>query len=924
MLFKIENSPTRYAFQREYLVTLATGTPCFAAKLKNVDGAAKDWLLLTFQAAGKRPCRTISPVASSSISSLFLLHYNDMLFIFNYYYRIGRKQIRFHELNYLNRFKKGGANSVFVVNGVVYKCFEHFCLHPIACSELGSFFSFSSWRGASFDRCLRTYCSDVYGKNNEFDDANNQFQKTDLEDSGDSSFFGNPYEEYEKGQHYKFGDDTEAEESNDEEEEGVDVDNDGDILASNLSNRNRGQGNDFKRVEIGEDVFRYPSVRDTCKLIQLRSSWNRKLEAELRHLVRSLNPPQVCAVLLSQDDERIALRFFYWADRLWRYRHDSSVYFVMLEILSKTKLCQGAKRVLRLMTRRGIQLWPEAFGFVMVSYSRAGRLRDAMKVLTLMQMAGVEPNLSICNTAIHILVVGNELKKALRFAERMVLIGIAPNVVTYNCLIKCYCNVHQVDQAMELIDQMPSKGCSPDKVSYYTVMGFLCRDKRMDEIRELIKKMKTDSNLLPDHVTYNSLIQMLSKHGHGDEALEILREAEELRFKFDKVEYSAIVHAYCKEGKIKKAKELVGEMFSKGCAPDVVTYTSVLDGFCRIGKLDQAKKMMQQMYKHHCKPNAVTYTTLLNGLCCNGKSSEAREMMNMSEQEWWTPNAITYSVVVHGLRREGKLNEACDVVREMIGKGFFPNPVEINLLMQSLCRDGKPHEAKQLLKECMNKGCAVNVVNFTTVIHGFCQKDDLEAALSLLDDMYLCNKHPDSVTYTTLIDALGKTGRIEEATELTMKMLRQGLVPTPVTYRSVIHQYCQKGRVEDLLKLLKKMLSKSRFQTAYNLVIEKLCKFGYLEEADSLLGEVLRTASRTDAKTCHVLMESYLSVGIPMSAYKVACRMFNRNLLPDLKLCEKVSKRLLIEGKLEEADRLILRFVERGCGSAQDQKHLQD
>ena len=47
-------------------------------------------------------------------------------------------------------------------------------------------------------------------------------------------------------------------------------------------------------------------------------------------------------------------------------------------------------------------------------------------------------------------------------------------------------------------------------------------------------------------------------------------------------------------------------------------------------------------------------------------------------------------------------------------------------------------------------------------------------------------------------------------------------------------------------------------------------------------------------------------------SYNVACRMFNRNLVPDLKLCEKVSKKLVMEGKSEEADKLILRFVERG------------
>ena len=100
--------------------------------------------------------------------------------------------------------------------------------------------------------------------------------------------------------------------------------------------------------------------------------------------------------------------------------------------------------------------------------------------------------------------------------------------------------------------------------------------------------------------------------------------------------------------------------------------------------------------------------------------------------------------------------------------------------------------------------------------------------------------------------------------------------------------------------------------TVYNQVIEKLCGLGKLEEADKILGKVLRTASTSDAKTCYVLMEGYLKKGAPLSAYKVACRMFNRDLIPDVKMCEKLSKRLVLEGKVGEADQLMLRLVERG------------
>ncbi|KAM3270273.1 pentatricopeptide repeat-containing protein, mitochondrial [Capsicum chacoense] len=676
----------------------------------------------------------------------------------------------------------------------------------------------------------------------------------------------------------------------------------------------------YGRIEGVEEEMRHPLVKETCRLIERQSAWNPKLDIELRRLLRSMKPQQVCAVLRYQSDERVALKFFYWADQQWRYRHDPIVYYVLLQLLGRTKLCQGAKRILKLMACRRIPRRPEDFGCVMVAFSRAGHLRKAMQILTVMQRAGTEPDLSICNTAIYVLVKGNKIEKALRFLERMQLIGITPNVVTYNCLIRGYCDVHRIEDALELIAEMPYNGCYPDKVSYYTMIAFFCKQKQIDKVRELVAKMSKDSNLLPDQVTYNTIIHMLSKHGHADEALGFLREAEERGFGVDKVGYSAVVDSFCKEGRIDNAKELVNEMIVKGCPPDVVTYTAVLSGFCLVGRIDQAKTLLQHMYKHGCKPNTVTYTVLLNGLCQSGRSAEAQEIMNMCEEWWWKPNAITFSVVMHGYRREGKLSEACDVAREMIETGFFPSPVEINLIIRSLCQEGRANEAKKFMVECLKKGCSVNVVNFTTVIHGFCQNNELDAALSVLDDMYLINKHPDAVTYTTLIDGLGKQGRMEEAIDLANKMLHMGLLPTVVTYRTVIHRFSQQCRVDDLLKLLEKMLSRQGCKTAYNQVIEKLCGLGYPDEAYKLLGKVLRTASRVDANTCHILIESYLKEGNPLSSYKVACRMFNRNLIPDLKLCDKVRDRLMQGGRVEEADKLMLQFVERGHKLPQHQR----
>ncbi|CAN0905003.1 hypothetical protein LINGRAHAP2_LOCUS23418 [Linum grandiflorum] len=59
--------------------------------------------------------------------------------------------------------------------------------------------------------------------------------------------------------------------------------------------------------------------------------------------------------------------------------------------------------------------------------------------------------------------------------------------------------------------------------------------------------MVKDSKLLLDQVTYNIMIQVLSKHQHSDEALAVVKEAEERGFQVDKVEYSAVVDSFCKQ-----------------------------------------------------------------------------------------------------------------------------------------------------------------------------------------------------------------------------------------------------------------------------------------------------------------------------------------------------------------------------------------
>ncbi|KAK0578328.1 hypothetical protein LWI29_008690 [Acer saccharum] len=131
------------------------------------------------------------------------------------------------------------------------------------------------------------------------------------EDYEDLSFFGSDIGEFNKNQSSNFDSFDKVVESDEVEEEEEDGSgSDDSFMVLDSFDKNCVNREEVRRVEVEEDEFRHPIVREVCRLINLRSAWNPKLEGELRHLLRSIKPRQICAVLRSQADERVALNFF--------------------------------------------------------------------------------------------------------------------------------------------------------------------------------------------------------------------------------------------------------------------------------------------------------------------------------------------------------------------------------------------------------------------------------------------------------------------------------------------------------------------------------------------------------------------------------------------------------------------------------------
>ncbi|WZZ49955.1 hypothetical protein YC2023_050062 [Brassica napus] len=92
--------------------------------------------------------------------------------------------------------------------------------------------------------------------------------------------------------------------------------------------------------------------------------------------------------------------------------------------------------------------------------------------------------------------------------------------------------------------------------------------------------------VLPNLLTYSTLIDLYSKGGLYREAMEVFREFKSVGLRGDVVLYSTLIDALCKSGLVGSDVSLIDEMTKEGISPNVVTYNSIIDAFGRSATME--------------------------------------------------------------------------------------------------------------------------------------------------------------------------------------------------------------------------------------------------------------------------------------------------------------------------------------------------
>ncbi|KAF3434864.1 hypothetical protein FNV43_RR21951 [Rhamnella rubrinervis] len=571
------------------------------------------------------------------------------------------------------------------------------------------------------------------------------------------------------------------------------------------------------------------------------------------------------------------------------------------------------------------------------SFCKEGRTDEAEKLVERMRDDNIFPDVVTFNSRISALCKSGKILEASRIFRDMLIdeeLGLPrPNFITYNLMLEGFCKEGMLEEAKSLFESV-KKNCDFVKLESYNIwlLG-LVRNRKLLEARLVLKEM-LDEGLEPNIYSYNIVVDGLCKNGMIADARVVMGLMISSGILPDTVTYTTLLHGYCRKGNVLEANNVLHEMMMNNCLPNTHTCNILLHSLWKEGKTSEAEELLQKMNERGYCLDTVTCNIVINGLCNNGKLDKAIEIVD----GMWThgsaalgnlgnsfiglvndgnygkdcrPDLITYSNVIRGLCMDGRVDEAKKKFMEMMGKNLHPDSVIYNNFIQTFCKQGKISSAFRVLKDMEKKGCNKNLQTYNSLILGLGSKNQIFEIYGLMNEMKERGVSPNVCTYNNVITCLCEGGRIEDATLLLDEMLQKGISPNIVSFSILIKAFCKACKFGDVQELFDIALSIcGHKESLYSLMFNELLAGGEVSKAKELFEAALDRHFYVGNFLYKDLIEKLCRDGKLEDASSIIYNMINRGYDFDPASFMPVVDGLGKKGNKHEADQLAERMME--------------
>lgn len=480
---------------------------------------------------------------------------------------------------------------------------------------------------------------------------------------------------------------------------------------------------------------------------------------------------------------------------------DVAVATALITMYSKCGEMALARHAFDTMTERNVVSWTA----IIQASAQHGQSDAAFELYNQMLQTGILPNavtfVSVLNSCItpQALARGRELHSHIK--ER----GLETEIFVANALITMYCKCGSVEEAREVFDGMTQR----DVVSWSAMIAGYAQSGYQESLNQafhLLERMR-QAGVLPNKITFMSVLKACSVHGALDQGREIHAEILNLGFASDSSLQTAIFNMYASCGSIHEAEQV----FSKMAHKNVVAWTSLLSMYIKWKDLSSAEKVFTEMPTR----NIVSWNAMIAGYAQNGDIGKAFDLLSSMKEEGFQPDRVTVVSILEACGKFAALERGKVLHAEAVTFGLELDTVVATALIGMYFKCGELAEARRLFGKLSNP----DVIAWNAMILGYGQLGEGMEAVDLFKRMLKENVNPNEITFTAVISACSRGGLVQEGCEF-FRMLQEdfGMKPRKEHYGCMVDLLGRAGKLQEAEEFIHNMPCESDISVWYALL----------------------------------------------------------------------------------------------------------
>lgn len=306
------------------------------------------------------------------------------------------------------------------------------------------------------------------------------------------------------------------------------------------------------------------------------------------------------------------------------------------------------------------------YAIMIKAYGNDYNFDKSLAIFAEMQNAGIAPNEISYGSLLNAAVKCNKIDKVLLIYEEIQAANITMNIFHYSSLIKAFSRAKDFNKAFNIWEKLNNDpNLSPNTVTYNAILDccvecgdFLMMNKIYEGFKE--KAYESDSGVLPDLITYSTVIKGYGKMKNVEKVIDIynfLKGRNE--FVLDEVMYNTIIDSLHKAEKYEIALQIYEDMLKAGVTRSNATYSIIIKVYSKLNMVKKAVEIYNEMLDRGIKPSFITYTAIIQILVKSKMIQNAIDIFDEIIQNELTPDQVIYNVIVNGCVYNGRLSDAC-------------------------------------------------------------------------------------------------------------------------------------------------------------------------------------------------------------------------------------------------------------------------